>query len=91
MRPAVAVGVALLLFAASARAVADTDEKVVDIPARPGTTQRFLWLEPPNARAAVILFAGGCASAPTGRSAGAAATSSCARGSFSPSGDWRPR
>lgn len=59
MRPAVAIGVALLLFAASACAVADTDEKVVEIPTRPGTTQRFLWLDPPHARAAVILFAGG--------------------------------
>ena len=34
-------------------------EKVVDIPSRPGVTQRFLLIEPPEAKAAVVLFAGG--------------------------------
>jgi len=33
--------------------------KVVDIPTRPGVTQRFLYLAPENARASVILFPGG--------------------------------
>jgi pimeloyl-ACP methyl ester carboxylesterase len=34
-------------------------EKVVDIPTRPGVSQRFLLITPPDARAAVVLFAGG--------------------------------
>jgi dienelactone hydrolase len=34
-------------------------EKTVDIPTRPGVTQRFLYLAPENPRAALILFAGG--------------------------------
>src|SRR5688572_17248614 len=34
-------------------------EKVVDIPSRPGVTQRFLLIEPPESKAAVVLFAGG--------------------------------
>jgi hypothetical protein len=34
-------------------------ERVVDVPTRPGVTQRFLLIESPNAKAAVILFAGG--------------------------------
>ena len=34
-------------------------EKVIDIPTRPGVTQRFLYLAPENPRAAVILFPGG--------------------------------
>lgn len=34
-------------------------ERVVDVSSRPGVTQRFLLIEPANARAAVILFAGG--------------------------------
>ncbi len=33
--------------------------KVVDIPTRPGVTQRFLYLAPENPKASVILFAGG--------------------------------
>jgi pimeloyl-ACP methyl ester carboxylesterase len=33
--------------------------RVVDIPTRPGVTQRFLYLAPENAKAAIILFAGG--------------------------------
>lgn len=36
-----------------------TVEKVVDIPTRPGVTQRFLLLTPPDPKAAVILMAGG--------------------------------
>lgn len=34
-------------------------ERVVDVPTRRGVTQRFLLIEPANAKAAVILFAGG--------------------------------
>ena len=40
-------------------ASAETAQRVVDIPSRPGVTQRFLLLTPPDAKAAVILFAGG--------------------------------
>ena len=39
--------------------VAQVSEKVVDIPTRPGVTQRFLFLVPENPKAAVILFPGG--------------------------------
>ncbi len=34
-------------------------QKVIDIPTRPGVTQRFLLITPESPRAAVILFAGG--------------------------------
>ena len=33
--------------------------QVVDVPTRPGVTQRFLWLPAQDAKAAAILFAGG--------------------------------
>lgn len=38
---------------------AQTAQQVVDIPTRPGVTQRMLVLSPPTAKAAAILFAGG--------------------------------
>ncbi|MET0208358.1 MAG: alpha/beta hydrolase [Burkholderiaceae bacterium] len=38
---------------------AQTVQKVVDIPTRPGVTQRMIVLAPPDAKAAVVLFAGG--------------------------------
>ena len=38
---------------------AQTAQQVVDIPTRPGVTQRMLVLSPPTVKAAVILFAGG--------------------------------
>jgi pimeloyl-ACP methyl ester carboxylesterase len=41
------------------RAAAQLAEKVIDIPTRPGITQRILLIKPPQATAAVILFAGG--------------------------------
>lgn len=40
-------------------AQAQTTQKVVDIPTRPGVTQRVLVLSPPEPKAAVILIAGG--------------------------------
>lgn len=49
----------LLLSICCAGAAAQIDEKVVDLPSRPGVTQRVLVLSPPQPRAAVILFAGG--------------------------------
>jgi len=38
---------------------AQVSQKVVDIPTRPGVTQRFVYLVPESPKAAVILFAGG--------------------------------
>jgi dienelactone hydrolase len=38
---------------------AQTSEKVVDLPTRPGVTQRLLLTEVPGAKAAVVLLAGG--------------------------------
>ncbi|MFI5447802.1 alpha/beta hydrolase [Polaromonas sp. UC242_47] len=38
---------------------AQTTQKVVDIPSRPGITQRFVYISPAAPRAAVILLAGG--------------------------------
>ena len=40
-------------------AVAQTTPQVVDIPTRPGVTQRMIVLTPPNPKATVILFSGG--------------------------------
>ena len=37
----------------------EVSERVIDIPTRPGVTQRFLYLVPEHPKAAVILFAGG--------------------------------
>jgi dienelactone hydrolase len=39
--------------------LAQTLERIVDIPTRPGVTQRFVYLAPENPIASVILFAGG--------------------------------
>jgi dienelactone hydrolase len=40
-------------------ALAQSSQKVFDIPTRPGVTQRFVYLAPENPIASVILFAGG--------------------------------
>jgi pimeloyl-ACP methyl ester carboxylesterase len=48
---------ALLLLACAS--MAHAAERVVDIPTRPGVTQRFLYLAPEKPRAAAILFVGG--------------------------------
>ena len=47
----------LLTFASAA--AGQTGERVVDIPTRPGVTQRMLVLSPPAPKAAVVLMAGG--------------------------------
>ncbi len=39
--------------------LAQVSQKVVDIPTRPGVTQRFVYLAPEGSKATVILFAGG--------------------------------
>jgi alpha/beta superfamily hydrolase len=49
---------ALLATALAGPALAQT-EQVIDIPTRPGVTQRFLYLAPLDAKAAVVLFSGG--------------------------------
>jgi hypothetical protein len=51
----------LLVFAthAGAQAVDAVTERVVDVPTRPGVTQRMLVMSPPEPKAAVVLFAGG--------------------------------
>ncbi|MBI2769860.1 MAG: alpha/beta hydrolase [Burkholderiales bacterium] len=50
---------ATALFTVLSAAQAQTTQKVVDIPSRPGVTQRVMVLSPPEPKAAVILFAGG--------------------------------
>src|SRR4051794_1259030 len=50
---------AVIFAAAIADAHAQTEQRVVDIPTRPGVTQRMLMLSPAEPKAAVVLFAGG--------------------------------
>lgn len=52
-----ALGIMFWLFVLPVRA--DIEPRVVDIPTRPGVTQRVLVLAPISPKAAVILFAGG--------------------------------
>jgi dienelactone hydrolase len=49
----------IALCALAAGAAAQVQTPVVDIPTRPGVTQRFLYLAPERPRAAVMLYAGG--------------------------------
>lgn len=49
----------VLLLGAQSYARSQTTQKAVDIPTRPGITQRILVLSPPDPKAAVILFPGG--------------------------------
>lgn len=58
MRRLILLSIALLL-GTQPYAQAQTAQKVVDIPTRPGITQRMLMLSPPDPKAAVILFPGG--------------------------------
>ena len=59
-RSIAATGIAILALAcAAAAAYAQNASQVVDIPTRPGVTQRFILIEPREPRAAAILFAGG--------------------------------
>lgn len=51
--------IACTLTALAAQAPAQTAQQVVDIPTRPGVTQRLLVLTPPAPKAAVVLIAGG--------------------------------
>ncbi|MDH4294611.1 MAG: alpha/beta hydrolase, partial [Betaproteobacteria bacterium] len=52
------IAVCLLLASAPASARAQSPQ-VVDLPTRPGTTQRILVIKPEKPKAAVVLFAGG--------------------------------
>jgi acetyl esterase/lipase len=58
-RLAASIYAAALLFACVPSAIAQTAAQVVDIPTRPGVTQRFLYLQHVQPKGAVILFAGG--------------------------------
>ncbi len=51
--------IAALLVGTFFPAQAQTSQQVVDIPTRPGVTQRVLVLSPPDPKAAVVLFPGG--------------------------------
>lgn len=53
------VWLALLGIALLQPAWAQFEQRVVDIPTRPGVTQRLLVVAPPDAQATVVLFAGG--------------------------------
>jgi pimeloyl-ACP methyl ester carboxylesterase len=59
MRRLVARLIVVALAAACGPAPAQTSLVVEDIPSRPGVTQRVLVLSPPQAKATVVLFAGG--------------------------------
>jgi dienelactone hydrolase len=51
--------IAAFLIGLASQLNAQTTQKVVDIPTRPGVTQRLLVLSPPAPKASVVLFAGG--------------------------------
>jgi hypothetical protein len=53
------ISIAITFAALASPAQAQVAQSVVDIPTRPGVTQRLLLLEPPAPKAAVVLFAGG--------------------------------
>jgi len=53
------VAVVLMSALFTQAACAQGSAQVIDVPTRPGVTQRFLYSAPPDAQAAVILFAGG--------------------------------
>jgi dienelactone hydrolase len=50
---------AATLWAFSTSVAAQIETRVMDIPSRPGVTQRFLYLTPAKPKAAAVLFAGG--------------------------------
>jgi dienelactone hydrolase len=53
------LAIATALIAWTSHATAQVTTKVLDIPTRPGITQRMIVLSPPEPKAAVVLFAGG--------------------------------
>lgn len=50
---------AVSLWSLSMSAASQVETRVVDIPTRPGVTQRFIYLTPSKPKAAVVLYAGG--------------------------------
>jgi hypothetical protein len=56
---AASLGALLLALALDVSSAAAQAERVVDVPTRPGVTERLLLIETPGAKATVILFAGG--------------------------------
>lgn len=50
---------AAALWSFSTSVVSQVETRVVDIPTRPGVTQRFIYLTPSKPKAAVVLYAGG--------------------------------
>lgn len=59
MHRTVKIWVSLFFLACTTHAYGQIVQKVVDIPTRPGVSQRMVVLSPQNPQAAVILFAGG--------------------------------
>jgi hypothetical protein len=59
MRRTIKIWISLLFMVCVTQAYAQMDQKVVDIPTRPGVTQRMVVISPRDPKAAVILFAGG--------------------------------
>ncbi len=59
MRQALSVIFYLALLLGVTAARGETSQTVVDVPTRPGVTQRLLVLTPPEPKAAVVLFPGG--------------------------------
>jgi pimeloyl-ACP methyl ester carboxylesterase len=58
MRYAFSLAALVILLAAAGPGVAQVAPEVIDLPTRAGVTQRFIFLAPEGAKAAVILFAG---------------------------------
>ena len=53
------IGIAALALSCTAQAQPQPQPTVVDLPTRPGVTQRMLVITPPEPKAAVVLLAGG--------------------------------
>jgi alpha/beta superfamily hydrolase len=59
MHRTVKILISLFFLACSTQAHGEISQKVVDIPTRPGVSQRMVVLSPQDSKAAIILFAGG--------------------------------
>lgn len=59
MNRALRILISLFFLACATQAFGEINQKVVDIPTRPGVSQRMVVLSPHDPKAAVILFAGG--------------------------------
>jgi hypothetical protein len=54
-----ALAAALLIGVSATPSSSDVSQRVVDVPTRPGVTQRFVLMTSPQPKATVVLFAGG--------------------------------